>query len=138
MSVRTKSYSYPQLHPIFEMYLPEGYLLSIIKKLFSKLTETDDFGLLRLLAPCTRGRDHYQDASEKIMPTLSLDDLVDFIALCADREKSPKAANQVFMISDNEDVSTTQLLRKVAKAQNKQAWLIPVPVWLMKLAAVDW
>jgi nucleoside-diphosphate-sugar epimerase len=64
-----------------------------------------------------------------------LDNLVDFIVLCADREKSPKAANQVFLISDGEDVSTTQLLRKVAKAQNKQAWLIPVPVGLMTFAA---
>ncbi len=66
---------------------------------------------------------------------VALDNLVDFIALCADREKSPKAANQVFLISDNEDVSTTQLLRKVAKSQNKQAWLIPVPVGLMTFAA---
>lgn len=39
------------------------------------------------------------------------------------------------MISDNEDVSTTQLLRKVAKAQNKQAWLIPVPVFIMTFFA---
>ena len=66
---------------------------------------------------------------------VALDNLVDFIALCADREKSPKAANQVFLISDNEDVSTTQLLRKVAKAQNKQTWLIPVPVGLMAFSA---
>lgn len=66
---------------------------------------------------------------------VALDNLVDFIALCADREKSPKATNQVFLISDNEDVSTTQLLRKVAKAQNKKAWLIPIPVSLMTFFA---
>jgi nucleoside-diphosphate-sugar epimerase len=66
---------------------------------------------------------------------VALDNLVDFIALCADREISPQAANQVFLISDNEDVSTTQLLRKVAKAQNNQAWLIPVPVGLMAFVA---
>ncbi len=66
---------------------------------------------------------------------VALDNLLDFIALCADREKSSKAANQVFLISDNEDVSTTQLLRKVAKSQNNQAWLIPVPVGLMSFAA---
>jgi len=66
---------------------------------------------------------------------VALDNLVDFIALCADREKSPKAANQVFLISDNEDVSTTQLLQKVAKAQGKRAWLIPVPVsWMTSVA----
>ena len=62
---------------------------------------------------------------------VALDNLVDFIALCADREKSPKAANEVFLISDGEDVSTTELLQKVAKSQNKKAWLIPVPVSLM-------
>lgn len=73
---------------------------------------------------------------------VALDNLVDFIALCADREKSPKAANQVFLISDNEDVSTTKLLRKVTKAQNNntlqggiKAWLIPVPVGLMTFVA---
>jgi nucleoside-diphosphate-sugar epimerase len=66
---------------------------------------------------------------------VALDNLVDFIALCADREKSPKAANQVFLISDNEDVSTTELLQKVAKAQSKKAWLMPVPVsWMMFVA----
>ncbi|MDX2346614.1 MAG: SDR family oxidoreductase [Legionella sp.] len=75
---------------------------------------------------------------------VALDNLVSFISLCADREKSPKAANQVFLISDGEDVSTTHLLRKVGKAlrastsglqnrknKNHQAWLIPVPVSIM-------
>jgi len=56
MPVRRKDYNHPHLHPIFEMHLPEGYLLSIIKKQFAKITETDDFGLLRLLAPNVRGR----------------------------------------------------------------------------------
>ncbi|VAW49756.1 UDP-glucose 4-epimerase [hydrothermal vent metagenome] len=64
---------------------------------------------------------------------VALDNLVDFIALCADREKTPKAANQVFLISDGEDVSTTELLKKVANAQNKRTWLIPVPVSWMTL-----
>jgi len=66
---------------------------------------------------------------------VALDNLVDFIALCADREKSPKAANEVFLISDNEDVSTTQLLRKVARAFGKRSWLIPIPVSWMTFAA---
>jgi nucleoside-diphosphate-sugar epimerase len=66
---------------------------------------------------------------------VALDNLVDLIALCADREKSPKAANQVFLISDGEDVSTTQLLQKVAKAFNKKAFLLPIPVWLMTFVA---
>jgi nucleoside-diphosphate-sugar epimerase len=66
---------------------------------------------------------------------VALDNLVDFIALCADREKSPKSRNQIFLISDGEDVSTTQLLQKVAKAFNKKAFLLPIPVWLMTFVA---
>lgn len=66
---------------------------------------------------------------------VALDNLIDFITLCADRERSPKAANQVFLISDNEDVSTTQLLRKISKACGNQACLIPIPVSLMTSVA---
>ena len=66
---------------------------------------------------------------------VALDNLVSFIALCADRTRSPKAANQVFLISDGEDVSTTQLLRKVADALGKKRWQLPVPVGLMSFAA---
>jgi len=40
----------------------------------------------------------------------------------------------VFLISDGEDVSTTDLLRKVADALGKEPYLLPVPVGLMRLA----
>ena len=40
MPVRAKSYVSRKLHPLFEMHLPEGYLLSLIKKHFSKITKT--------------------------------------------------------------------------------------------------
>jgi nucleoside-diphosphate-sugar epimerase len=66
---------------------------------------------------------------------VALDNLVSFIALCADPTQSPKAANQVFLISDGEDVSTTDLLRKVADALGKEPYLLPVPVGLMNFAA---
>lgn len=75
MPVRAKGYIYPRLHPIFEMHLPEGYLLSIIKKHFAKLTDTDDFGLLRLLAPSVRGRVNYAIKAEQ-HSRLTLDDLL--------------------------------------------------------------
>lgn len=66
---------------------------------------------------------------------VALDNLVDFIVLCADRERSPKAANEIFLISDGTDVSTSDLLRKVAKAYGVKSWLLPVPVSAMKFAA---
>lgn len=62
---------------------------------------------------------------------VALDNLVDFIALCADPERSPRAANQLFLISDGEDVSTTELLRKVANAYNVAPRLLPMPAsWI--------
>ena len=66
---------------------------------------------------------------------VALDNLVDFIALCANRDRSPKAANEVFLVSDGVDVSTSDLLRKVAKACGVKSRLLPVPVGLMRLAA---
>jgi len=63
---------------------------------------------------------------------VALDNLVDFIMLSVEH---PKAANQTFLISDGEDVSTTQLLRKVGDVLGKPARLIPLPEGLMRLAA---
>jgi len=63
---------------------------------------------------------------------VALDNLVDFISLCVEH---PKAANQTFLISDDEDVSTTQLLRKVGEALGKPARLIPLPEGLMRFVA---
>jgi nucleoside-diphosphate-sugar epimerase len=68
---------------------------------------------------------------------VALDNLVSFIRLCIDLKKSSKASNQVLLICDGEDVSTTQLLKKVGQALNslspsgKKAWLLPVPVCIM-------
>ncbi|KII27674.1 NAD-dependent dehydratase [Pseudomonas fluorescens] len=63
---------------------------------------------------------------------VAIDNLVDFIVTCSDH---PAAANQVFLVSDGEDVSTTQLLRKLAHALGKPARLLPIPAGLMSGAA---
>lgn len=55
--------------------------------------------------------------------------LIDLIVNCIN---SPKAANKTFLVSDNDDLSTTQLLSALAKAMGKPSRLIPVPAsWLM-------
>lgn len=76
MPVRKKPYIHKKLHPIFEMHLPEGYLLSIIKKHFSKLTKTDDFGLLKIMSSSIKGRLSYESDFLKVENSLSLDDLL--------------------------------------------------------------
>ena len=59
---------------------------------------------------------------------IAIDNLVSFIITCIAHKN---AANEVFFISDREDLSTTQLLRKIAKAFNKKIFLLPIPVQLM-------
>ena len=55
MPVRKRPYTYFQLHPFFQMHLPEGYLRSVITRQFAKIHRTDDFGLLMMLAPSFSG-----------------------------------------------------------------------------------
>ncbi len=63
---------------------------------------------------------------------VGLDNLVDLIWICVEH---PKAANQTFLISDGEDLSTTELLRKIGKALNRPARLLWVPAGLIALMA---
>ncbi|WP_421856306.1 UDP-glucose 4-epimerase family protein [Marinomonas sp.] len=62
---------------------------------------------------------------------VSVYNLVDLIKVCIDH---PKAANQVFLVSDDDDLSTAQMVALMAKAQGKANLLLPVPVWCFKLA----
>ncbi len=76
MPVRAKGYVNQRLHPLFEMHLPEGYLLSVIKKHFSKLTKTDDFGLLKLMSQNIKGRVNYKIKESSDGEILTLDSLL--------------------------------------------------------------
>lgn len=65
---------------------------------------------------------------------VALDNLVDFIVTCI---YHPKAANQTFLVSDDRDVSTTQLLQMMAQSLGKKARLIPIPMtWIKWVAAL--
>jgi len=63
---------------------------------------------------------------------VALDNLVDLIVLCLTH---PTAANRTFLVSDGEDVSTTQLLRRMGQTLGRPPRLIPVPASILKLAA---
>ena len=63
---------------------------------------------------------------------VGIDNLIDLIITCIDH---PAAANQTFLVSDDEDLSTTVLLRRLGAALGKPARLLPVPASLLKLAA---
>ena len=63
---------------------------------------------------------------------VALDNLVDFIVTCITH---PKAANQTFLVSDGQDLSTTELVRGMALAAGVPARLLPVPVWALQAGA---
>ncbi|WP_454870493.1 UDP-glucose 4-epimerase family protein [Pseudomonas lini] len=63
---------------------------------------------------------------------VAIGNLVDFIVACIDH---PAAANQSFLVSDGEDLSTTQLLLRLSASLGKPARLLPIPEWLLNLAA---
>ncbi|MDU9037522.1 SDR family oxidoreductase [Pseudomonas corrugata] len=63
---------------------------------------------------------------------VSLGNLVSLIVTCLDH---PAAANQTFMVSDGEDVSTTELLTRMAIALDRPARLIPLPPFFLSIGA---
>lgn len=63
---------------------------------------------------------------------VALDNLVDLITACIEH---PMAANQLFLAADGEDMSTSDLLRRVALAMGKRPRLVPIPSDLLVLAA---
>jgi nucleoside-diphosphate-sugar epimerase len=63
---------------------------------------------------------------------VALDNLVDLVLLCL---QHPAASNQTFLVSDGEDLSTTELLRRLGQALRKPVRLVPVPSMLLKAAA---
>ena len=63
---------------------------------------------------------------------VAVDNLVDLIATCIDH---PAAANQTFLVSDGEDLSTTQLLQRMGNALGRPARLLPVPASLLQAGA---
>jgi nucleoside-diphosphate-sugar epimerase len=64
---------------------------------------------------------------------IALDNLVDFIVTCL---LHPRAANETFLVSDGEDLSTSELLRRMGGALGKPARLFAVPARLLKVAAI--
>ena len=63
---------------------------------------------------------------------VGIENLTDLIVTCINH---PAAANQVFLVSDGEDLSTTQLLTRISHALQKPSRLIPVPSWLLDSVA---
>ncbi|SDK74405.1 Nucleoside-diphosphate-sugar epimerase [Franzmannia pantelleriensis] len=68
-------------------------------------------------------------AIHNLRSLVARDNLVDLIMTCLDH---PAAANQVFLAGDGEDLSTTELLRRLGRALGKHARLLPVPAGVLE------
>lgn len=65
---------------------------------------------------------------------VALDNLIDLVRICVTH---PGAANQVFLVSDGEDLSTTDLLQRLKQHMRRSAPLVPIPpAWLRAGAMV--
>jgi nucleoside-diphosphate-sugar epimerase len=63
---------------------------------------------------------------------VSIGNLVDLINVCISH---PQAVGNVFLVSDGDDLSTTQLLVRMAAALKVRSPLLAVPSWMVKACA---
>jgi nucleoside-diphosphate-sugar epimerase len=63
---------------------------------------------------------------------VAVDNLVNLLATCID---NPKAAGQTFLVSDGQDLSTADLVRRLASAMGKSPNLFVAPFWILKWVA---
>ena len=87
---------------------------------------------LRLLKAIDRGLPLPLANVDNRRSLVGLSNLVDFLVLCVHH---PDAAGEVFVIAHGEDVSTPELIRRLARAIGRPARLWPCPVGLLRLAA---
>ncbi|OUS31452.1 hypothetical protein A9Q99_02460 [Gammaproteobacteria bacterium 45_16_T64] len=90
-----------------------------VKANFLKLTQLVSSGI-----PLPLGAIHNRRS------LIAVGNLVDFICVCTE---SPQAANEIFLISDGEDVSTTKLLVTMYGVLGQSVRLIPFPARLLRI-----
>ncbi len=84
----------------------------------------------RLVALVARGVPLPLGAVRNRRSLLYVGNLVDAIVRALEH---PAAAGETFMVSDGEDLSTPELVRRIARALGKPARLVPVPPALLRL-----
>ncbi|CDZ78817.1 GDP-6-deoxy-D-mannose reductase [Legionella massiliensis] len=65
---------------------------------------------------------------------VSVDNLNSLIITCINH---PRATNQVFLVSDDQDLSTTELLKQLSTALNRPVYLLPIPQIFLRWAAIS-
>ena len=88
--------------------------------------------VLRLLRAVDRGIPLPLARVDNRRSLIGIGNLVDFLVQCALR---PEAAGETFLVSDGEDISTAELVRRIGHAMDRAPRLWPVPVWALAAGA---
>ena len=72
-------------------------------------------------------------AAKNLRSLVSINNLCAFIALCIEH---PNARNQIFFISDDEDLSVSELIEKISFFMNKSIKLIYIPIVILKILGI--
>jgi nucleoside-diphosphate-sugar epimerase len=67
--------------------------------------------------------------AHKKLSFVALDNLVNFIVACISH---PQAAKQTFLVSDGQDLSTSELARCIAQVAGVPERLLPMPMWALQ------
>ncbi len=87
---------------------------------------------LRLMRLVDRARPLPWPKTANCRSMLGAENLADFLVRCVDH---PKAAGQSFLVKDSEDISTRELITRLARLLARPVHLVPVPESLIRLAA---
>ena len=68
--------------------------------------------------------------TDNVRSLVGMENLVDLICCCI---KHPDAAGKVFLVSDDKDVSTSELIKKIGNAMGKSQFFVPIPFFLLKI-----
>ena len=88
---------------------------------------------LRLIELVERGIPLPLSSVDNRRSLIYLGNLIDAVITCM---KHPKAAGQTYFVSDGEDVSTPELVRRISSALRRPARLFPFPPILLKIAGI--
>ena len=86
---------------------------------------------LRLLRSVDRGVPLPFGSIENCRSLVSVFNLCDLLRICLEH---PKACGEVFLIKDGEDLSTAEIIRRIASAMHRPCRLVRIPVPLLRLA----
>ena len=88
---------------------------------------------LRLLKVVDRGIPFPLANANNRRSLIYLENLLDAIVTCI---KHPKAAGQTYFVSDGEDVSTPELIRRISSSLGRPSRLFPFPPVFLKVAGI--